>query len=50
LFIVGQDRMRKLGLKPLKCLGYNPSTLSGNPDTSGKRMESGFTVPCERQG
>jgi hypothetical protein len=37
--------MRKLGLKPPKCLGYNPSTLSRNPDTSGKRIESGLMVP-----
>jgi hypothetical protein len=42
--------MRKLGLKPLKCLEYNPSTLSRNPGISGKRIESAIMVPCARQG
>jgi hypothetical protein len=42
--------MRKLGLKLLKCLGYNPSLLSRNPNTRGKWMESGLMVLYARLG
>ena len=46
--------MRQLGLKPMKCLGYNPNfplrDLKRDSHTKRKRTARSFLTPCARQG